>query len=58
MSYFCKDGIMYDENNKVTTELASACSAREKRKLNGNKFITTGNLIFYLKNTIKMNNEQ
>ena len=44
MSYFCKDGIMYDENNKVTTELASA---REKRKLNGNKFITTGNLIFF-----------
>ena len=47
MSYFCKDGIMYDENNKVTTELASACSAREKRKLNGNKFITTGNLISF-----------
>ena len=46
MSYFCKDGIMYDENNKVAAELASACSAREKRKLNGN-------LIFYLKNTIK-----
>ena len=47
MSYFCKDGIMYDENNNVAAELASACSAREKRKLNGNKFITTGKFDFF-----------